>query len=76
MTSIPVVFGNPAAALGFAFALMDDIGALGAMLAGTAAGFAWPYMFGLAVAFSLGAAALGFVTVFGGLAASSTGVRS
>lgn len=62
--------------LGFAFALMDGIGALGAVLAGIAAGFAWPYMFGLAAGFSLGAAALGFVTVFGGLAASRAGVRS
>ena len=38
--------------------------ALGAVLAGIAAGFSWPYMFALAAAFSLGAAALGFLTVF------------
>lgn len=50
--------------LGFAFVLMDGIGALGAVLAGIAAGFSWPHMFGLAAAFSLGAATLGFVTVF------------
>ena len=56
--------------LGLAFALLDGIGALGAVLAGIAAGFSWPHMFGLAAAFSLGAAVLGFVTVFGGAAAS------
>jgi FSR family fosmidomycin resistance protein-like MFS transporter len=50
--------------LGLAFVLLDGIGALGAVLAGIAAGFSWPHMFGLAAAFSLGAAALGFVTVF------------
>lgn len=50
--------------LGLAFVLMDGIGALGAVLAGIAAGFSWPHMFGLAASFSLGAAALGFVTVF------------
>lgn len=64
------------ATLGFAFALMDGIGALGAVLAGIAAGLAWPYMFGLAAGFSLGAAALGFVTVFGGVATSRAGMRS
>lgn len=58
--------------LGLAFVLMDGVGALGAVLAGIAAGFSWPHMFGLAAAFSLGAAALGFVTVFGGSAASVT----
>ena len=51
--------------LGLAFVLMDGIGALGAVLAGIAAGVSWPYMFGLASIFSLGAAALAFVTVFG-----------
>ncbi len=50
--------------LGLAFTLMDGIGALGAVLAGIAAGLSWPHMFALAAAFSLGAAALGFVTVF------------
>ena len=50
--------------LGLAFVLMDGIGALGAVLAGIAAGFSWPHMFGLAASFSLGAAALGLVTVF------------
>ncbi len=50
--------------LGLAFVLLDGIGALGAVLAGIAAGFSWPHMFGLAAAFSLGAATLGFVTVF------------
>jgi len=56
--------------LGLAFALLDGIGALGAVLAGIAAGFSWPHMFGLAAAFSLGAAVLGFLTVFGGSVAS------
>ncbi len=50
--------------LGLAFVVMDGIGALGAVLAGMAAGFSWPHMFGLAAAFSLGAGALGSVTVF------------
>jgi FSR family fosmidomycin resistance protein-like MFS transporter len=50
--------------LGLAFVLMDGIGALGAVLAGIAAGISWPYMFALAAVFSLAAAALGFVTVF------------
>ena len=45
--------------LGFAFMLMDGIGALGAVLAGLAAGLSWPHMFALAAVFSLGAAALG-----------------
>ena len=43
---------------------LDGIGALGAVFAGIAAAISWPYMFGLAAAFSLGAAAFGFVTVF------------
>jgi FSR family fosmidomycin resistance protein-like MFS transporter len=51
--------------LGFAYVLMDGIGALGSVLAGLAAGLSWPHMFGLAAVFSFGAAALGFVTVFG-----------
>jgi FSR family fosmidomycin resistance protein-like MFS transporter len=51
--------------LGLALVLMDGIGALGAVLAGIAAEFSWPHMFGLAAIFSLGAAALGYVTVFG-----------
>ena len=50
--------------LGLAFVLMDGIGALGALLAGIAAGFSWPYMFGLAAVLSLGAAAIGFATDF------------
>lgn len=50
--------------LGLAFVLMDGVGAFGALLAGVAAGFSWPHMFGLAAALSLGAAAIGFVTVF------------
>ena len=54
--------------LGLAFALLDGIGALGAVLAGIAAGFSWPHMFGLAAGFAFAAAALGFVTVFGGSA--------
>ena len=55
--------------LGLAFVLMDGIGALGAVLAGIAAGFSWPHMFALAAALSLGAAGLSFVTVFVGSAA-------
>ncbi len=50
--------------LGLAFVLLEGIGALGAVLAGIAAGLSWPHMFGLAAAFSLGAAALGFITFF------------
>jgi len=52
--------------LGLAFVLMDGVGALGAVLAGLAAGLSWPHMFALAAAFSLAAAALGSITVFGG----------
>jgi len=52
------------ATLGFAFMLLDGVGALGAVLAGIAAGFSWPHMFGLAATFSFGAAVLGFVTAF------------
>lgn len=52
------------ATLGFAFVLMDGIGALGAVLAGLAAGLSWSHMFGLSAAFALSAAALGFFTVF------------
>ena len=58
--------------LGLAFMLLDGIGALGAVLAGIAAGFSWPHMFCLAAAFSLGAAVLGFVTVFGRQSATVT----
>jgi len=50
--------------LGLAFALMDGVGALGAVLAGIAAGFSWSHMFALAAACSLGAALLGYITVF------------
>lgn len=48
--------------LGFAFVLMDGVGALGAVLAGVATGFSWQHMFGLAAALSLTAAALGYAT--------------
>lgn len=58
--------------LGLAFALMDGVGALGAVLAGVAAGFSWPHMFALAATFSLGAAALGYVTIFTRRTASAT----
>ena len=58
--------------LGLAFTLLDGIGALGAVLAGIAAGFSWSHMFGLAAAFALAAAALGFFTAFGRQAASAT----
>ncbi len=67
---------NEGTTLGLAFMLLDGIGAFGAVLAGIAAGFSWPHMFGLAAAFSLGAAALGFVTVFGGVVASSAQAES
>ena len=44
--------------LGFAFAIMDGIGALGALLAGIAAGFSWTAMFCLTGALAIGSAAL------------------
>jgi len=44
--------------LGLAFTLMDGVGALGAVLAGLAAGFSWSHMFGFAAFCSLGAAVL------------------
>ncbi|WP_295805812.1 MFS transporter [uncultured Nitratireductor sp.] len=50
--------------LGLAFVLMDGVGALGSVLAGIAAGFSWPHMFGLAAAFSLGAVMLAAMTNF------------
>jgi len=56
---------NEGSTLGLAFIMMDGIGALGAVLAGIAAGFSWPHMFGLAAALSLCASALATVTVFG-----------
>ncbi|WP_195163491.1 MFS transporter [Mesorhizobium sp. NBSH29] len=40
--------------LGVAFALMDGVSALGAVLAGIAVGISWPHMFALAAALSLG----------------------
>ncbi len=52
------------ATLGFAFVLMDGIGALGAVLAGIAAGYSWPHMFALAAVFSAGAAVFAFVTTY------------
>jgi uncharacterized protein YjiS (DUF1127 family) len=53
--------------LGFAFVLMEGVGALGALLAGLAAGVSWPHMFGLAAILALGASALAFTTRFGPL---------
>ena len=50
--------------LGLAFVLMDGIGAIGAVLAGLAAGLSWQHMFGLAASFSLVAAALALLTTF------------
>lgn len=44
--------------LGFSFATMDGIGALGALFAGVAAGYSWPAMFGLAGTLAVGSAAL------------------
>lgn len=52
--------------LGFAFVLMDGIGALGAVVAGVAAGFSWSYMFGIVACLSLVAGAIALFTVFGG----------
>ncbi len=49
--------------LGFAFAVLDGVGAVGAVLAGLAAGVSWEHMFALAAALSLGAAALSGITV-------------
>jgi len=51
-----------ATTLGFAFALMDGVGALGALLAGISAGLSWPHMFALAAGLSLAAATLGYAT--------------
>lgn len=44
--------------LGLTFVLMEGVGAFGAVLAGIAAGISWPYMFGVAAAFSFGSAGL------------------
>ena len=49
---------NESTTLGLAFVVMDGIGAVGAVLAGLAAGISWPHMFGLAAVFSCGAALL------------------
>ena len=49
---------HEATTLGFAFAAMEGIGALGALLAGIAAGYSWSAMFALAGAFAIGSAAL------------------
>jgi len=56
---------SEASTLGLAFVLLDGIGALGAVLAGVAAGFSWPHMFGLAALLSFSAALLCFITTFG-----------
>ncbi|MGO1118587.1 MFS transporter [Rhodovibrionaceae bacterium A322] len=56
------------ATLGFAFALLDGIGAFGALLAGIAASLSWQHMFGLAGAFALCAAALAAATFYAGQA--------
>ncbi len=39
--------------LGFAFAILDGVGAFGAVLAGVAAGFSWGAMFGLSTALAV-----------------------
>lgn len=44
--------------LGLAFALLDGVGAFGAVLAGVAAGLSWTTMFGFAAALAFGAAVL------------------
>ncbi|WP_421853174.1 MFS transporter [Oricola sp.] len=49
---------NEGTTLGLAFVLMDGIGAFGAVLAGVAAGIAWPAMFALAAVFAFSAAVL------------------
>ncbi|WP_299828490.1 MFS transporter [uncultured Roseobacter sp.] len=51
--------------LGLAFVLLEGVGALGAVLAGVAAGYSWPLMFAFAAGFSLIAAVLAYVTVLG-----------
>ncbi|WP_299778496.1 MFS transporter [uncultured Roseobacter sp.] len=51
--------------LGLAFVLLEGVGALGAVLAGVAAGYSWPLMFAFAAGFSLIAAVLTYVTVLG-----------
>lgn len=56
---------NEGTTLGLAFVLLDGIGALGAVVAGFAAGFSWPAMFGLAAVLSLAAAILGGSTKLG-----------
>lgn len=66
MLSIPVDHTERSAgtALGLAFAIMDGIGAVGAVLAGIAAGISWQHMFGIAALFSFIAATIGFLIVF------------
>ena len=55
---------SEASTLGLAFVLLDGIGALGALLAGLAAGFSWSHMFGLAALLSFCAALLCFTATF------------
>ncbi len=49
---------NESTTLGFAFALLDGVGAFGAVLAGVAAGISWGAMFGLSAALACSAAVL------------------
>ncbi len=49
---------NESTTLGFAFTLLDGVGAFGAVLAGIAAGISWGTMFGLSAALAGGAAVL------------------
>lgn len=50
--------------LGLAFLLMDGVGALGAVLAGLAAGASWGHMFALAAALSMGTVLLALTLPF------------
>lgn len=54
---------NESTTLGFAFTLLDGVGAFGAVLAGIVAGISWGAMFGLSAAFAGGAAVLAIGTL-------------
>ncbi|MDP5218448.1 MFS transporter [Ruegeria sp. 2205SS24-7] len=66
--------------LGLAFALLDGVGAFGAVLAGMAAGISWDVMFGLAAALACGALVLSVGATFrspeGGDASTVVGLTS
>lgn len=56
---------NESTTLGFAFTLLDGIGAVGAALAGIAAGISWGAMFGLSAGLAGGAAILAISSLRG-----------